>query len=176
MIKKNIVLFILVSLLGFALQVWSLQARAVDYELPDVNGQMQALDQYQGKWVIVNYWASWCTTCLKELPDLVSFHENNKGKDAVVVGINFEDIGMEELSDFIEEKSIPYPVLSSKPVPTTPLGPVPALPTTYIINPEGKVVAGDVGIITQQDIEDYIAREKAASTVAEKATAKDDAS
>ena len=153
-----------------------LQVRAVDYELPDVDGQMQTLDQYQGKWVIVNYWATWCTTCLKELPDLVSFHKNNKDKDAVVVGINFEDISMEELNTFIEDESIPFPVLSSKPIPVTPLGPVPALPTTYIIDPEGKVVAGDVGIITQQDLEDYIAREKAASTVAEKATTKDDAS
>ena len=152
------------------------QVRAVDYELPDVDGQMQTLDQYQGKWVIVNYWATWCTTCLKELPGLVSFHQNNKDKDAVVVGINFEDINMEELSTFIEDKSIPYPILSSKPVPVTPIGKVPALPTTYIINPEGKVVAGDVGIITQQDLENYIAGEKAARTVAEKATTKDDAS
>ena len=176
MIKNNIVLFILVSLLSFALQVWSLQARAVDYELPDVNGQTQSLEQYRGKWVIVNYWATWCTTCMKELPDLVAFHQSNKDKDAVVVGINFEDIGMEELSTFIEDESIPFPVLSSKPIPVTPLGPVPALPTTYIIDPEGKVVAGDVGIITQQDLEDYIASKKASRTVAENVTTKDDAS
>ena len=65
------------------------QVRAVDYELPDVDGQMQSLDQYQGKWVIVNYWATWCGTCMKELPDLVAMHENNKDKDIVVVGINF---------------------------------------------------------------------------------------
>ena len=176
MIKNNIVLFILVSLLGFGLQVWSLQARAVDYELPDTNGQLQSLDQYKGKWLVVNYWATWCTTCLKELPDLASFHENNKDRDAVVVGVNFEDINMEELSTFIEDKSIPYPILSSKPVPVTPIGKVPALPTTYIINPEGNVVAGDVGIITQQDLEDYITGEKTARTVAEKATTQDDAS
>ena len=151
-------------------------AEIVDFMLPDLEGKPVSLSDFRGKWVIVNYWATWCTTCLKELPDLVSFHKNNKDKDAVVVGINFEDISMEELNTFIEDASIPYPVLSSKPVATTPLGRVPALPTTYIINPEGKVVAGDVGIITQQDLEDYIAGEKAARTVAEKATTKDDAS
>ena len=154
----------------------SLQANAVEYELPDTSGQTQSLEQYRGQWVIVNYWATWCTTCLKELPDLVSFHENNKNRNAVVVGINFEDIGMEELNNFIKDAAIPYPVLSSKPVATTPLGRVPALPTTYIINPEGKVVAGDVGIITQQDLEDFIDSEKTARTLAEKATTKDDAS
>ena len=59
MIKKNIALYSFVSLLGFVMQIWGLQARAVDYELPDVNGQMQSLDQYKGKWLVVNYWATW---------------------------------------------------------------------------------------------------------------------
>ena len=158
------------------LMIISLQAHAVEYKLADIHGQTQSLEQYRGKWVIVNYWATWCTSCLKELPDLISFHDSNKNKDAVVVGVNFEDIGMEELNDFVKEKSIPYTVLSSKPAASTPLGPVPALPTTYIINPEGQVVAGDVSLITQQDLEDFIARENAASTVAEKTMTHDDAS
>jgi len=156
------------------LMVISLQANAFEYELADTHGQTQSFEQYRGKWVIVNYWATWCTGCLKELPDLISFHDNNK--DAVVVGVNFEDIGMEELNDFIKEKSIPYTVLSSKPAVSTPLGPVPALPTTYIINPEGQVVAGDVGLITQKDLEEFIARENAANTVAEETTTHNDAS
>ena len=146
------------------------QVRAVDYELPDVDGQMQALDQYQGKWVIVNYWATWCGTCMKELPDLVSLHEDNKDKDIVVVGVNFEAIGNDQLKAFVTEQSIPYPVLRSEPVPVTAVGKVPALPTTYIIDPEGKVVAGEVGLVTQQDLEDYIAGKKAEKTSASKST------
>ena len=137
------------------------QVRAVDYELPDMHGQMQSLDQYQGKWVIVNYWATWCGTCMKELPDLVSLHEDNKDQDIVVVGVNFEAIGNDQLKAFVAEQSIPYPVLRSEPVPVTAIGKVPALPTTYIIDPEGKVVAGEVGLVTQQDLEDYIAGKKA---------------
>lgn len=154
----------------------SLQSTAVEYELPDTDGKTHSFDQYRGKWVIANYWATWCTTCLKELPDLASFHEHNKDKDAVVVGINFEDIDADELDDFIARASIPYPVLSSKPVAATPLGRVPALPTTYIIDPEGNVVAGDVGLITQQHIEDYIAGEKAARTIAREMANQDGAS
>ncbi len=176
MIKKNIALYSFVSLLGFVMQIWGLQARAVDYELPDVNGQMQSLDQYKGKWLVVNYWATWCSTCMKEMPELISLHENNKDNDIVVVGISFESIAQKQLKEFVSDKSIPYTVLNTEPVRVTPLGKVPALPTTYIIDPEGNVVAGDVGIITQQDIEDYIANKKAASTVAEKATTEDNAS
>jgi len=154
---NRILQIILVTLLLLT----ALQVRAVDYELPDVNGQMQSLDQYQGKWVIVNYWATWCGTCMKELPDLVALHESNKDKDIVVVGVNFESIGNEQLKVFVEKLSIPYPVLRSEPVPVTALGKVPALPTTYIIDPDGKVVAGEVGLVTQQDLEDYIAGKKA---------------
>jgi peroxiredoxin len=149
------------TLLATALLLITSQVSAVDYELPDVNGQMQSLDQYQGKWVIVNYWATWCSTCMKELPDLVSIHEGNKDKDIVVVGINFESIGNDQLKAFVAEQSIPYPVLRSEPLPVTALGKVPALPTTYIIDPDGKVVAGEVGLVTRQSLEDYIAGKKA---------------
>jgi len=150
------------------------QVRAVDYVLPDVDGQMQSLDQYQGKWVIVNYWATWCGTCMKELPDLVAMHEDNKDKDIVVVGVNFESIGNDQLKTFVAEQSIPYPVLRSEPIPVTALGKVPALPTTYIIDPDGKVVAGEVGLVSRQNLEDYIAGKKAEKETASRNTSDGD--
>ena len=135
------------------------EARAVDYELPDTDGQVQSLDQYKGKWLIVNYWATWCGTCIKELPELIDFHTNND-LNAVVVGINFEEIEAKELKAFVNTKTIPYAVLSTVPVRKTPLGPVPALPTTYIIDPEGNVVAGEIGIVTREGLETYISQKK----------------
>ena len=148
--------------------VLATEAKAVDYELPDTNGQMQSLDQYKGKWLIVNYWATWCGTCMKELPDLVDMHEGNKDKDIVVVGVNFESISNEQLKSFVEKLSIPYPVLRSEPVPVTALGKVPALPTTYIIDPDGNVVAGEVGLVSRQNLEDFIAGKKAEKETASK--------
>lgn len=145
--------------LAFLLLVIATDAKAVDYVLPDTNGQQQSLEQYKGKWLVVNYWATWCGTCMKELPELVDFHENNK-LDAVVVGVNFESIERKRLTEFVADRSIPYKVLTTEPVKNTPLGPVPALPTTYIINPEGKVVAGEIGIVTREDLESYIVQKK----------------
>jgi thiol-disulfide isomerase/thioredoxin len=153
----------LAGLFSSLLLAVSIQAHAIDYSLPDLNGQMQSLKQYQGKWVIVNYWATWCGTCRKELPDLASLHENNR-QDLVVVGINFETIDRKTLKDFVAKQNIPYPVLHSEPVRNTPLGPVPALPTTYIIDPTGKLIAGEVGIVTRQNLEDYIAEQRAKVT------------
>jgi len=144
---------------SFMILVVAAEARAVDYKLPDTNGQVQSLSQYKGKWLVVNYWATWCGTCMKELPELIDFHQNND-LDAVVVGINFEAIEPDDLKEFVDTKTIPYAVLSTLPVKTTPLGPVPVLPTTYIIDPQGKVVAGETGIVTRENLESYIAQKK----------------
>ena len=137
-----------------------MQARAVDYQLPDLDGQMQSLEQFRGKWLIVNYWATWCKTCVKELPDLVSTHNENKDNDIAVVGINFESIKPDVLQSFVDKHAIPFPVLLSKPIPATPLGRVFALPTTYIIDPNGKLVAGQVGLVSQQNLLDYISEKR----------------
>jgi len=98
-----------IMLVVFVLLVLSsLKARAVEYQLPDLNGQTQSLDQYRGKWVIVNYWATWCGSCIREIPDLVALHKQNK--NVVVVGINFEEINNERLKGFVGAYDISYPV------------------------------------------------------------------
>ena len=142
---------------GLSLAV-AVQASAVDYELPDLDDQQQSLDQYHGKWVIVNYWATWCELCKIELPHLAALHESNKDGDIVVIGVNFESINTNSLKAFVAENAIPYPVLRSEPIRMTPLGLVPALPTTYIIDPNGEIVAGEVGLVTRENLEEFIAK------------------
>lgn len=148
---------IFISLLFMVLAAMGTQARAVDYVLPDINGRMQSMDQYRGKWVIVNYWATWCGTCRKELPDLIALHEKFKSQDVVVVGVNFEVIEAPALAAFVKAAGINYPVWRSAPVKQTPLGSVPALPVTYIVNPEGVTVAGEIGLVSQEGLETYLA-------------------
>jgi len=135
-------------------------AEPVDYSLPDVNGKKHSLADYKGKWVIVNYWATWCPPCQEEIPDLVEFHDRHKDDDAVVIGINFEDIGEEQLSAFVDSFLISYPILRSEPLAETPLGTIPGLPTTFIIAPDGSPVARQVGPVTGKQLDDYIARKK----------------
>jgi len=135
-------------------------AEPVDYSLPDLNGKTHSLADYQGKWVIVNYWATWCPPCQEEIPDLVEFHDRHKDDDVVVIGINIEDIGEEQLSAFVDSFLISYPILRSEPLAVTPLGAVPGLPTTFIIAPDGSPVARQVGPVTGKQLDDYIARKK----------------
>ncbi|HHH39016.1 MAG TPA: TlpA family protein disulfide reductase [Sedimenticola sp.] len=136
-------------------------AEAVDFTLPDVEGTQRRLSEFRGKWVLVNYWATWCPPCLEELPELEVFHNNHKDRDAVVLGVNMERIGSERLRAFVEEQFLSFPVLHTAPAPRTPLGPVPALPTSYLISPRGEVVARQVGPVTAEMIEKFIAEHPA---------------
>ncbi len=153
-LRMRYLLFPLLLLAGLA-------HAGIDFTLPDVEGKARSLSEFRGKWVVVNYWATWCPPCLEEIPELVAFHERHKDKDAVVVGINYEDIDPKQLRAFVEEYFISYPVLvSSDMAPPSPEMPVGGLPTTYIISPEGELMARQVGSITGDLLEKYLARKQ----------------
>ena len=135
---------------------FSVQAEPADFILPDMNDKQHKLSDYRGKWVVVNYWATWCPPCLTEIPELVEFHEDHKDKDAVVLGVNFEDIGLEGLKRFSEEYFMNYPVLRTKPSGSSALGVIPGLPTTYIVSPKGEIIARQVGPVTAKLIAEFI--------------------
>ena len=135
-------------------------AEAVNLTLPDISGKQVSLSDFRGKWVIVNFWATWCPPCLDEIPDLVEFHEQHMNDDAVVVGISFEEVNTEYLQEFVESHFMTYPVLRMEPVPVTELGPVTGLPTTYIISPTGERVARQEGPVTAAALEQFLQRKK----------------
>jgi thiol-disulfide isomerase/thioredoxin len=146
---------ILIALL-FSIAV-PLTALAVDMPLIDTYGNKVNLSSYQGKWVVVNYWATWCPPCIIEMPELQSFHDRHAATDdAMVIGINTELIGKQQLLNFLEDYFITYPIFVSKPVQQSELGLIPGLPTTFLVTPQGKVVARQVGPVTQEMIEQFI--------------------
>jgi thiol-disulfide isomerase/thioredoxin len=132
----------------------------VDFTLPGLDGKPVSLSDYRGKWVVVNYWATWCPPCLEEIPDLVDLHEANSER-LVVLGVNYEEVNEEYLREFVESHMMSYPVMRMEPLPVTPLGPVLGLPTTYIISPEGERAARQEGPVTRAAIEQYIERKEA---------------
>jgi thiol-disulfide isomerase/thioredoxin len=128
-----------------------------DFAMQDLDGQTHRLSDYRGRWVILNYWATWCPPCVEELPELAAFQAANPQHQ--VLGINFEDIDPELVRRFGEEHGINFPVLPTGPEPPT-FTRLRGLPTTQIVNPAGKLVADHVGTVTRQMLEDFIQEEQ----------------
>lgn len=133
-----------------------LGAAAVDMPLTAVNGSKVNLNQYQGRWLVVNYWATWCPPCIVEMPELQSFHDENVDKNAMVVGINAENISQQRLQIFLDDYFITYPNFISGPTQQSELGLIPGLPTTFLVTPGGEIVARQVGPVTREMLEQFI--------------------
>jgi thiol-disulfide isomerase/thioredoxin len=147
--KRYISILVLLAALPFG-------AQALDMPLTAVDGSRTNLEHYQGKWLVVNYWATWCPPCIVEMPELQSFHDEHAGKDAMVLGINAELISQQRLEKFLEDYFITYPVFVSQPGQQSELGLIPGLPTTFLVSPQGKVVARQVGPVTREMIEQFM--------------------
>jgi peroxiredoxin len=127
-----------------------------DFALPDVKGNIHHLSDYRGKWVVVNYWATWCPPCLEEIPELVDFYEQHHAKDAVVLGINYEDSDLDYLQSFIDENMISYPILRANLRRAPAFGRLLGLPTTFIVSPKGELVQSRTGSVTKAFLEEVI--------------------
>lgn len=150
---KSVALWLGVSL--FVLQPLA-QAEPVEFSGVDINGKEQRLSDYRGKWVLVNYWATWCMPCVKELPELEAFHNKHKVDKAVVLGLNMESIKLEKLHAFVKDKSVTYPIVQVKMAVNTPFGAVYGMPTSFLINPKGEIAARESGVLTAKLVEDFI--------------------
>jgi len=154
-ISKKLRQFAAIAFLGFISSV----AVAQDIEFKDLEGNSVKLSDYKGKWIIVNYWATWCPPCRVEMPELTLLHEQHKDKDAVVIGVNYESNPVPEVKKFIEEFMINFPVVREKNGAdgyTTSFGPLKGLPTTYMVAPNGKVVAARTGMVDQKMLEAFM--------------------
>lgn len=143
-------------LAGLLLALLAFPAQAADFRVTDTQGKVHTLTGYKGKWVLVNYWATWCPPCLEEIPDLIALHENRKN-NLVVIGVAMDYRDAKQVTDFAEGLFVDYPIVLGTPEIVKQIGPVQGLPTTYLFDPDGKMVAQQVGMISRSAVEQFIA-------------------
>jgi thiol-disulfide isomerase/thioredoxin len=118
-------------------------------------GQPWSLAQQRGHWVIVNFWATWCTPCLAEIPELDAF--DRKRGDVVVIGLDFEDIQPRDMDAFLKSHPISYPIAPVDVYKGLPDFPIPkGLPMTYVIAPDGKVAKQFLGPVDMHVLEELV--------------------
>ena len=143
----------------------SLIAHAADaplskgFILEDTAGKKQSLAQYKGKWVIVNYWATWCPPCLEEVPDLVALYDSRKDKDVMVLGVVFDYKNTTEVADYVDDMLMSYPIILGDDEVIKQIGRAEVMPTTYIYNPRGVLVKTKRGLVTRAYLEALMAKE-----------------
>jgi peroxiredoxin len=144
---KNIALFFLcvVMLATFA-------CTKQEKILHDTQGKEIAFSSLQGKWVVLNVWASWCEGCVKEIPELNNFNQHITEHDLVFYGFNFDKLEGEDLKKAIVKANIHFPVLEDDVTHLWNLGVIDVLPATFIINPNGKLVKIILGPSTEKSL------------------------
>ncbi|MEO8332481.1 MAG: TlpA disulfide reductase family protein [Gallionella sp.] len=133
---------------------------AADFVLHDIQGKTHNLADYRGKWVLVNFWATWCSPCLSEIPELSSLHTAHQDKDLVVIGIAMQSGERNKVADFARAHGISYPVVLGDYKTARQIGAVDVLPSSYLYSPNGELVSYQAGEVTRASIETYIKNKK----------------
>ena len=101
------------------------------------NGSNTNLDKLEGNWIVINYWADWCAPCIKEIPELNEFADENK--DIFVFTFNFDHLDQEDLAPIAKKFNIEVPSLVTHPRDIWGIQTPPAVPATFFINPNGEL-------------------------------------
>jgi thiol-disulfide isomerase/thioredoxin len=135
---------------------------APDFSLESIDGKSMKLSDLRGKAVLLNFWATWCSPCKIEMPWFVEL-QNQYGADGLqIVGVAMDDASKEDIAKFAKDMGVNYPILIGKEAVGDAYGGVPALPESFFIGRDGKVVDKIIGLKGKSEIEDSI--KKALST------------
>ena len=138
------------------------------FTLEDLSGKKVSLADYKGKAVLVNFWATWCAPCKIETPWLVELRNKYAGQGFEILGIDAEGDDLKaddtvgwaknkaDVAKFVQQEKMPYPVLINGDSLSTPYGGLDELPTSFFVNRKGVIVAAQLGLTSESDIEGNI--------------------
>ncbi len=129
---------------------------APDFALKDSEGKDVRLSDYRGKVVLLDFWATWCGPCRIEIPWFTEMERQKKDQGFAVLGVSMDDDGWKVVKPFISEMKMNYRVLLGNDQIAKDYGGLDALPTTFVIDREGKIAFAHVGLASRKDIDEVI--------------------
>lgn len=114
--------------------------KAPDFTLSNGYGETFTLSDQKGKMVILNFWATWCPPCQREIPDFIELYNQYKEDGLVIVGVSVDQTGWETIEQYIETIGIQYPVVMFTPDVVQKYDNFQSIPTTFIIDKKGRIV------------------------------------
>jgi cytochrome c biogenesis protein CcmG/thiol:disulfide interchange protein DsbE len=134
-----------------------LQGKAApDFSLPTTTGQTMKLSDFQGKAVLLNFWATWCEPCKVEMPWFVDLQKKYGPQGLQVIGVAMDDASPKDIAAFATKMGVNYPILIGKEEVGTEYGGIEYLPSTFYIGRNGKVIEHAFGLVSRSEIETTI--------------------
>ena len=132
------------------------ESQPKELTLKDIEGHDVRLSDYRGKVVLVNFWATWCPPCRKEIPDLIKLQRDYKNRGLQVIGVTYPPEDLAEVRKFVREAKVNYPVAVGTKETKSLFSSSEALPLTIVIGKDGRVRDIIEGILLPEEFEGKI--------------------
>lgn len=143
-------------LFALLLLAFTTLSHADDWSLKDTTGVRHTLSALHGKWVLVNFWAPWCPSCIQELPDLVSLQKQHANVQVIGIAVMYKT--KQEVLKTAQDQALSYPIVLGDEDTASDFGGMPGMPASFLYTPTGQLVGRHLGPLTQSEIEQAIAQ------------------
>jgi len=151
---KSVLSILLIAItIGFVTSAMAQQQQAVNFSLKSSDGTSYELSKYKGKVVVVNFWATWCGPCRKEIPDFIEAYKKYKSKGLEIIGISLDQDGWTKVTPYVKQSNINYPVVLGDEKVVQNYGGFNAIPTTFIVDKNGNIVDQHTGTMSLKQLE-----------------------